>query len=84
MAKRRSRQEKIISNYYRNRDEIMLQKLGEIVSELCLAESEGRRNQLWQRAEKALRNLDAPEVEVARIVDSRSPETLAKFLTRAF
>jgi len=84
MAKSRSRQEKIISNYYRNRNEIMLQRLGEIVSEICVVESEGRRRQLWQRAEKALRNLETPEREIARILDSRSPETLAKFLTRAF
>lgn len=84
MTKRPSRQQKIISNYYLNRDQIMVQKLGEIVSELYLAQSARRADQLWQRAEKALRNLNTPDQEIARLLAARSPEALAKFLSRKF
>jgi hypothetical protein len=46
MAKRSSYQEGIIRNYYRNQDAIMLQKLGEIVADLYLAEGK-RRAAVW-------------------------------------
>ena len=84
MTKRPSRQQKIISNYYLNRDQIMVQKLGEIVSELYLAQSARRADQLWQRAEKALRNMATPEKEIARLLSAHTPQALAKFLSRTF
>lgn len=81
---RKTRQQAIIRNYYKNRDEIMVQQLCEIVSELWLAPDELKRRRLWQRAEKALRNLGAKEEEVQRIVTSRDEKTLAKFLNQKF
>ena len=84
MTKRPTRQQKIISNYYLNRDDIMVQKLGEIVTELYLAESQRRTDQLWQRAEKALRNMSTPEKEIARLLAAHTPQALAKFLNGTF
>ena len=40
-------QKKIIERYYDHRDVIMLTKLGEIVTELYLATSDKKRDQLW-------------------------------------
>ena len=57
MKKHSAYQQKLIRNYYKNREGIMVQSLGEIVSELWLAPDEFRRRQLWERAAKALRNL---------------------------
>ena len=81
---RGTRQQKIIQNYYKNRDEIMLQQLGEIVSELWLAPDETKRRRLWQRVEKALVNMAVKEDEIRRIVQSRDEKTLAAFLNREF
>ena len=44
MPKRSSYQQKAISNYYKNRDAIMMQRLGELVTDLFLAHGWG--NQL--------------------------------------
>ena len=49
-----SYQQSVISDYYKNMDSIMLQKLAELVSELFLAETEKNRSRLWQRVHKAM------------------------------
>ena len=47
-------QKAVISGYYNNLDTIMLQKLGELVTELYLADTKAKQNRLWQRANKAM------------------------------
>ncbi len=49
MAKRSSYQDRIIKNYYQNFDAIMVQRLGEMVTDLYLAEGKAR-TRLWDRA----------------------------------
>ncbi len=73
-------QKKIIDNYYHNMDTIMLQKLGEMVTELYLAESDKKREKLWERVEKAMMNLKVPEKIAANIMEKRDIEVLAKNL----
>ena len=51
-AERSEYQEGIIGRYYDNRDAIMLEKLGELVTELYLAETDAKRERLWKRAER--------------------------------
>ena len=84
MKDRSAYQRKLIRNYYENRDAIMMQQLGEIVSELWLAPDEFKRRKLWARAAKALRNLGIDDAEVARLVESRDEKALAKVLSREF
>ena len=84
MKERSPHQQKIIRNYYQNQDKIMVQKLGEIVSEIYLAEGARKRDKLWARAEKALRNLKISDREITRLLQQRSPEALAKLVSRAF
>ena len=72
-------QKKIIDRYYEHRDSIMAQKLGEIVSELYLAEGK-KAESLWKRAEKALANLSANDARVRKVLDERSLEGLAKLV----
>ena len=81
MAKRSAHQQKIIRNYYENRDQIMLQKLGELVTELYLAEGK-KRARLWQRAAAALKNLDVPPKQVDHLLASDNPALLADQLKR--
>ncbi len=74
-------QKKIIDRYYEHRDSIMAQKLGEIVSELYLAE--GKKAQtLWTRAEKALANLAANNTEVQKVLADRDLGGLARIVNR--
>ena len=82
MAKERSNyQKKVISRYYENLDAIMLQKLAELVSELYLAETQKKKDRLWQRVEKALENLKIKPAIKEHILKKRDVEILAKNLS---
>ena len=82
MAKREysKYQQDTIGNYYKNKDSIMLGKLGELVTELYLAESAAKRNRLWERAEKAMINLKIKPDLVKHIMAKKNVEILAKNL----
>ncbi len=71
-------QKKIIERYYDRRDEIMLGKLQETVTELYLAETDAKRDQLWKRAEKAMKGLKVPDAVVKHILAQAKSEILAK------
>ena len=73
-------QKKIIDRYYDQRDTIMLTKLSELVTELYLAETDKKRDQLWGRVEKAMTNLKVKPATAARILDQRKPEVLASYV----
>lgn len=79
MAERTKYQEKIIKNYYRNQDAILLQKLGEQVTDLYLAEGKARQRK-WAQAAASLDKLKVPAARIQRIVDSDNPALLAKLL----
>ena len=84
MKRRSSFRDKIIRNYYENRDDLMIQSLSEVVSELYLASTERGRAQLWRRAETAMRNLKVAEAEIARILQNHDLAALAKLVSREF
>lgn len=73
-------QRRIIDRYYDQRDEIMLNKLSEIVSELYIAATDSKAKQLWSRAEKAMKQLKVPPSTLGHILEVRQPELLAKHL----
>ena len=73
-------QVRVISRYYDNLDTIMLQKLGELVTALYLADTAAKQNQLWQRAHKAMVKLKVPPAIIDHIMEKRSVEILAKNL----
>lgn len=79
MAKRSSYQDRIIKNYYQNRDSIMLQKLGELVTDLYLAEGKAR-TRLWERITVALENLKIPATRIEQMVKSDNPTLVANLL----
>jgi CMP-2-keto-3-deoxyoctulosonic acid synthetase len=86
MPKRSPYQDRIIRNYYQNRDEIMLQRLGELVTDLYLAEGTARAK-LWKRVAEALTKLNVPKDQVQHLVQSDNPtlvaNTLKKLLERS-
>jgi len=73
-------QQNLLKRYYENLDVLMLQKLQELVTEIYLANSETRRNRLWERVEKAMTKLQVPSSIASHIIQQRSVEILASNL----
>ena len=82
MAKneRSTYQKEVISRYYENLDTIMLGKLGELVTDLYLADTPAKKDRLWQRAHKAMVKLKIPPAIIDHIMQKRNVEILAKNL----
>ncbi len=79
MAKRTKHQDKIIRNYYENRDAIAMQRLGELVSELYLAEGKARERQ-WKNVVLVLEKLKIPPVRIEHLVKQDNPSLVAKLV----
>ncbi len=73
-------QKKIVDRYYENKGDIMLTKLSELVSELYLAESDKKRDKLWERVALAMKNLKVRPDIAAKIMDRRDAKDLAQHL----
>ena len=79
MAKRSSYQQRVIRDYYQNQDAILIQRLGDLVTDLFLAEGK-RRAQLWKRAGTTLEKLKVSKQQVRHILASDNPTLLANLL----
>jgi len=79
MAKRSSYQKRVIKDYYQNRDAIMLQRLGEMVTDLYLAEGKKRAG-IWKRVAVALEKLKVPPTQIDHLVQSDNPALVAELL----
>lgn len=72
-------QQKIIKRYYQNQDALALQRLGELVADLYLAEGK-KRERLWKSVETALRKLEVPESRITHVLEKNDPALLAKLV----
>jgi acetylornithine deacetylase/succinyl-diaminopimelate desuccinylase-like protein len=72
-------QQKIIRNYYENRDAISLQRLSELVTELYLATGKGRERQ-WKFIVSALEKLGLPAERIEHLRQQDNPALLAKLV----
>lgn len=79
MAKRSAHQERIIRNYYKNQDTIMLQRVGDLVTDLYLSEGKAR-DRLWKRIAEALAKLEVPEKRIKALVATDDPAKVADLL----
>ena len=79
MAERSKYQQNIIKNYYENFDTLQLQRLGELVTELYLAEGKARAAQ-WKKARQTLEKLKIPASRIDHLVKADNPQLLAKLL----
>jgi hypothetical protein len=70
-------QQRIIKNYYENRESISLQRLSELVTELYLAEGKGRERQ-WKYIVGALEKLGLPAERIEHLRKQDNPALLAK------
>lgn len=81
MAKRSSRQDKIIRNYYENREAIALQRLQELVTDLYLSEG-AKRARCWKNIVTHLQKLDVPQQQIDHLVKQDKPELVAGFVKK--
>jgi hypothetical protein len=72
-------QQRIIKNYYENRDAISLQRLSELVTELYLSEGKARERQ-WKYIISALEKLGLPEERIEHLRKKDDPKLLAKLV----
>jgi hypothetical protein len=79
MAKRSSYQDRAIRNYYENRDTIMMQRLGDLVTDLFLAEGQ-KRIRLWKRVADTLEKLKVPTGRIQNVLQSDNPTQVANLL----
>ncbi len=79
MAERSKYQQKIIKNYYDNREAISLQRLSELVTELYLAEGKARQKQ-WKNITSALEKLKVPASRIEHLVKQDNPSLVAKLV----
>ena len=79
MAKRSSYQQRVIRNYYQNQGAILLQRLGDLVTDLYLAEGQARAR-LWKRVALTLEKLKLPQEQVRHVLASDNPALVAKLL----
>ena len=79
MAEHSKYQKKVIKNYYDNREAISLQRLGELITELYLAEGRAREKH-WKAIVTALENLKVPATRIDHLVKQDNPALLAKLL----
>jgi hypothetical protein len=74
-------QEKVIKNYYRNRDAIALQKAMEQVTELYLSEGK-KRATVWQRLVGNLEKIGLPADQIQPLQVQDDPALVAEVLKK--
>jgi len=72
-------QQRIIKNFYENRESISLQRLSELVTELYLSEGKARERQ-WKFIVGALNKLGLPEQRIEHLKKKDDPKLLAKLV----
>ena len=73
-------QKDVISNYYKNINTIMLQKVSDLVGELFLVESETKAEKLWKKVHAGMKKLNVPESIINHIMEKKDISILAKNL----
>lgn len=76
-------QQGVVKRYYDNNETIQSNKLGEIVSELWLAEDKKKQTALWGKAQVALMRMGVDATRVGAVVAKRDLEALAKLVAQA-
>ncbi|MDX1565254.1 MAG: hypothetical protein R3236_07610 [Phycisphaeraceae bacterium] len=73
-------QKGIVKRYYEHFDAAQAQKLGQIVSDLYLCDSEKKAARMWAQADKALRTLSKDTSRIDKLVSEKNLEALAKMV----
>lgn len=77
-------QKKVIRNFYDNKDLRLVQKLGELVSNLYLETSEKKKETGWKKIKKMLTDLNVHPGEVEYLTKDKNLSTISKKLEEVF
>ena len=77
-------QQKAIRNFYDNKDLRLVQKLGELVSNLYLETSEKKKETGWKKIKKMLTDLKVHPGEVEYLTKEKSLSVISKKLDEIF
>ena len=81
MPDRSKYQQKVINNYYQNREGIALQRVQELVTELYLSEGK-KRDRNWEHLAGHLEKLGVPKSQIDHLVAQDNPELVAKLVQK--
>lgn len=81
MAEYSKYQQKVIKNYYDNRESISLQKVQEFVTELYLSEGKKRKT-YWNRISSHLEKLGVDKKTIDHLVAEDKPELVAALVKK--
>ena len=81
MAEYSKYQQKVIKNYYDNRESISLQKVQEFVTELYLSEGKKRKT-YWSRISSHLQKLGVDKKTIDHLVAEDKPELVAALVKK--
>lgn len=79
MPERSKYQQKAIKNYYDNRENIAIQRLQELVTELYLSEGK-KRKQHWKHVETHLGKMGVKQKTIDHLVQQDNPELVANLI----
>jgi hypothetical protein len=72
-------QQKIVSRYYENRDQIDDQRLSELVTSIYLAKPGSKQmEKLWTSAGETMERLKVPASRIQHVMEKRDPAVLAE------
>ena len=77
-------QQKVIKNFYDNKDIRLVQKLGELVSNLYLETNEKKKETGWKKIKKMLTNLKVHPGEVEYLIKDKTLSLISKKLDEIF
>ncbi len=77
-------QKKVIRNFYDNKDLRLVQKLGELVSNLYLETSEKKKEAGWKKIKKILTDLKVHPGEVEYLTKDKDISLISKKLDEVF
>ena len=77
-------QKKVIRNFYDNKDLRLVQKLGELVSNLYVETSEKKKESGWKRIKKMLTDLKVHLHEVEYLTKDKNLSMISKKLSEMF
>jgi len=81
MANYSKHQQRIIKNYYENRDAIALQRVQELVTELYLTKGK-KRDKHWKTVANHLEKLGVKPAQVQHLVEQDDPELVANLVKK--
>ena len=74
-------QQGIVRGFYEYRDDAMVQRLSEIISDLAIETDKGKLAALWKNAQLTLAKTSFDSLKAARVIADRNVEALARTVT---